>query len=67
VTVLRTFLRFLQAAVEVAAALVVEAALAVVDVTAPGLSRHLHDFVIWSALTPGMAERVRGIKPHHVQ
>lgn len=59
VTVLRTFLRFLQAEAEVAAALVVVAALAVVDVTEPGLSRHLQDLVIWSALTPGMAERVR--------
>lgn len=59
-TVLRTFLRFLQAEAEVAAALVVEVALAVV-VVEDDASRHLHDFVIWSALTPGMAERVRGL------
>lgn len=57
-TVLRTFLRFLQAGAEVAAALV-EVDLAVVDGVAYEARRHLHDFVIWSALTPGMAERVR--------
>ena len=57
-TVLRTFLRFLQAGAEVAAALV-EVGLAEVDGVAYESSRHLHDFVIWSALTPGMAERVR--------
>lgn len=66
VTVLRTFLRFLQAAaVEVALAVEVVfvlVALTAVDAVLPvEASRHLQDFVIWDALTPGMAERVRGL------
>lgn len=66
-TVRRTFLRFLQAeAVELAFAVevvLVELALVVeVDEATEPLRRHLHDFVIWLALTPGMAERVRALK-----
>lgn len=64
VTVLRTFLRFLQAEAE-EVAFAVEVVFVLVTLTAVEAvlpleaRRHLQDLVSWLALMPGMAVRVR--------